>query len=125
MENHPLSIPLNELARSLKERGLPEKEAEDLADEVFERFTRRIAIASGSSGRPANLLFASAISNTRLAFYLLVCALVSFVLLKLVTDDEVMVALGTLNLAIIGMWVWALRTKIRLLSQALHRSQQN
>lgn len=53
--------------------------------------------------------------ETRLAFYLLSSAIVSFILLRFLTDQEVVIALGTLNLAIIGMWVGTLLAKIRSL----------
>ncbi|MGH9753190.1 MAG: TraR/DksA family transcriptional regulator [Blastocatellia bacterium] len=58
-------------------------------------------------------------SESRIALYLLISAIAGFVLLRVVTDQEVIVALGTLNIAIIGMWVWALFRKARALTQSL------
>lgn len=65
------------------------------------------------------------LSESRIAFYLLVFAVVGFLLSSLVTDQEVIIALGTLNTAIIGAWVWAWMSKIRLLIQSLKYSQQS
>ncbi|MGH9842324.1 MAG: hypothetical protein ACREEM_26540 [Blastocatellia bacterium] len=62
------------------------------------------------------------LSETRLAFYLLVSGIIGFTILRLLTDQEAVIALGTLDLAIIGMWIWAFWSKARLLSAALkHR----
>jgi len=59
------------------------------------------------------------LSETRLAFYMLVSGIISFAILRLLTDQELVIALGTLNLAIIGMWVWAYWSKARLLRATL------
>ncbi len=65
------------------------------------------------------------IPESRLAFYLFVFTVAGFVLLRALTDQEIVVALGTLNIAIIAMWVWALMSKFRSISQSLKYNQQN
>lgn len=63
------------------------------------------------------------LSETRLAVYLLVSAAISFTVLRLVTNDEIVLVWGTLDLAIISMWIWAYISKIRLLSAFLKQTQ--
>jgi hypothetical protein len=65
------------------------------------------------------------IPESRLAFYLFVLTVAGFVLLRALIDQEIVVALGTLNIAIIAMWVWALMSKFRSISQSLKHNQQN
>ncbi|MGH9936620.1 MAG: hypothetical protein ACREAM_10270 [Blastocatellia bacterium] len=64
------------------------------------------------------------ISTTRMALYLLTSAVVANILLRLLTDDEVVIFLGTLNLAIISLWIWAWLRKIRLTLQYFRHAQQ-
>ncbi len=54
-----------------------------------------------------------------------VSTLAGFTLLSAITEDEIVIALGTLNIAIIGMWTWAWLSKIRSLIQFLKHAQQN
>ncbi|MGH9832614.1 MAG: hypothetical protein ACREBD_04215 [Blastocatellia bacterium] len=65
------------------------------------------------------------IPESRLAFYLFVLTMAGFIFLRTLTDQEIVVALGTLNIAIIAMWVWALLSKIRSLTQSLKYDRQN
>ncbi len=65
------------------------------------------------------------LSESRIAFYLLVSAIAGFILLRILTDQEIVIALGTFNIAIIGMWIWVFLSKIRLLTQSLKYNQQN
>jgi hypothetical protein len=64
------------------------------------------------------------LSESRIAFYLLVSAAAGYILLRTLSSDEIMVALGTLNIAIIGAWIWAWLSKIRMLIQSFKNSQQ-
>jgi hypothetical protein len=63
--------------------------------------------------------FTLALPQTRINFYLFVSGLAGFILLSALVDQEEIVALGTLNIAIIGMWIWALLRKARTLTQSL------
>jgi len=63
--------------------------------------------------------FPPALPQTRITFYLFVSGLAGFILLSALTDQEEIVALGTLNIAIIGMWIWALLRKAHTLTQSL------
>lgn len=76
-------------------------------------------------GNPAKSREALRLSETRLAIYCIVSAVVGFALLRLFTEDEVVLVWGTLDLAVIGMWVWAYISKYRLLAASLKQAQSN
>jgi len=65
------------------------------------------------------------LSASRLALYLLASTVVASILLQLLTDDEMVIFFGTLNLAIISAWIWAWLRKIRLTLQYFRGTQQS
>jgi hypothetical protein len=55
-------------------------------------------------------------------FYLLVSALAGFLIARLITNQEVIIALGTIVFAILGMWLLAVFYRVRLIVRSLKRS---
>jgi Flp pilus assembly protein TadB len=58
-------------------------------------------------------------SGSTLALYLMVSAFLGFFVIRLVTTQEIVVALGTIVLAVVGMWLIAFLSKLRLIVRSL------
>jgi hypothetical protein len=101
------------LSRSLRhclEKLKPEKRKSNVSDRLNDQINKiRLLFKQ----------FTPALPQTRITFYLFVSGLAGFILLSALTDQEEIVALGTLNIAIIGMWIWALLRKAHTLTQSL------
>jgi len=102
----------------------PKPQSEDLLfrqDEETESDVTAINQVYGieQSTKQAN----SSLSESRVASYLLASSAAGFILLRALTSQEMIVALGTLSIAIIGMWVLALLSKARALTQSLTTSK--
>lgn len=59
------------------------------------------------------------LSQTSSAFYLLISALVGFLIIRLFTAQEFIVALGTIVFAVMGMWLLAVAYSVRLIIRSL------
>lgn len=59
------------------------------------------------------------IADLQPSFFLLISGLISFIVLRLLTTQELTIALGTFNFGIIGMWALAYLSKIHSLKKTL------
>jgi Flp pilus assembly protein TadB len=64
-------------------------------------------------------------SGSTLALYLMVSAFLGFFVIRLVTTQEIVVALGTIVLAVVGMWLIAFLSKLRLVVRSFRYHQVN
>jgi hypothetical protein len=73
----------------------------------------------GSSPRIKELsnLKEISLSASTAALYLLVSALIGFLAIRLVTSEEIIVASGTVVIGVLGMWVLALYSRLRLIAR--------
>lgn len=61
------------------------------------------------------------LSEPSSSLYLLVSALLGFLIIRLFTTQEIIVALGTIIFAVLGMWVLAVFYRVRLIIRSLRR----
>lgn len=64
-------------------------------------------------------------SGSTLALYLMASAFLGFFLIRMVTTQEIVVALGTIVLAVVGMWLIAFFSKLRLIVRSARYHQMN
>jgi hypothetical protein len=64
------------------------------------------------------------IPESRAAFFIFVFIMASFLLLRALTSQAIVIGLATLNIAIIGMWVWAFLSRTRSLTRSSDYKQQ-
>jgi squalene cyclase len=64
-------------------------------------------------------------SGSTLALYLMVSAFLGFFVIRMLTTQEIVVALGTIVLAVVGMWLIALLSKLRLIVRSSRYHQMN
>jgi positive regulator of sigma E activity len=57
------------------------------------------------------------LSGSAAALYLLVSALIGFLAIRLLTSDEIIIASGTIVVGVLGMWILALYSRLRLIAQ--------
>lgn len=62
----------------------------------------------------------TSLSGSTAALYLLVSALIGFLAIRLVTSEEIIVASGTVVIGVLGMWVLALYSQLRLIAQVVN-----
>jgi hypothetical protein len=70
------------------------------------------------SAKPEDL----SLSEHSSTFYLLVSALAGFLIARLITNQEVIIALGTIVFAVLGMWLLAAFYRVRLIVRSLKRT---
>lgn len=58
-------------------------------------------------------------SEVASALYLLVSAVIGFVIISMLTAQAIIVALGTLVFAVLGMWLLAILSRLRLIVRSL------
>lgn len=116
--------------------GINQTALDDLVDQIQRTFEERNLLANTPALETYDSVISQAykvkrptkrstlaLSQTRITFYLFVSALTGFILLSALTDQEVIVSLGTLNIAIFGMWIWALLRKALALTRSLTPSK--
>lgn len=64
-------------------------------------------------------------SGSTLALYLMVSAFIGFFVIRVLTTQEIIVALGTIVLAVVGMWLIAFLSKLRLIVRSFRYHQVN
>lgn len=64
-------------------------------------------------------------SGSTLALYLMVSGFLGFLVLRALTTQEIIVALGTIVLAVVGMWLIAFLSKLRLIFRSFRYHQVN
>jgi len=64
-------------------------------------------------------------SGSTLALYLLASAFIGFFIIRLLTTQEIVIALGTIVFAVFGMWFIALWSKLRLIVGSIKQQAVN
>jgi hypothetical protein len=64
------------------------------------------------------------LADSASAFYLLTSALTSFLIIRLITTSEIIIALGTIVFAVIGMWCLAIFYRLRLIVRSMKQRRK-
>ncbi len=75
-----------------------------------------------SLSKPGRVLLsrdAISLSGSAIDLYLLVSTGLGFLVIRLLTDQEIVIALGTVVIGVIGMWVCAIISRLYLAVRAL------